>query len=66
MDGSGKRTSRTASGCRWPIHLTFDDHPPMTERVWVDAAEVTVELPLPARPTRIEFNHQHAVLAKVR
>jgi len=25
-----------------------------------------VELPLPARPTRIEFNHEYAVLAKVR
>ena len=49
-----------------PIQLTFDDRPPITTRVWVDAAEVMVELPLPARPTRVEFNHQHAVLAKVR
>ena len=49
-----------------PVRLTFDDHPPMTQRVWVDAAEVMVELPLPARPTRVDFNHQHAVLAKVR
>ena len=49
-----------------PIRLTFDDRPPMTYRVWVDAAEVMVELPLPARPTRVEFNYQHAVLAKVR
>ncbi len=49
-----------------PVRLTFDDRPPMTHRVWVDAAEVMVELPLPARPTRVEFNYQHAVLAKVR
>ena len=49
-----------------PIRLTFDDHPPMTHRVWVDADEVMVELALPARPTRIEFNYQHAVLAKIR
>jgi hypothetical protein len=49
-----------------PIRLTFDDHPPMTHRVWVDADEVMVEVPLPARPTDIEFNYQHAVLAKIR
>ena len=49
-----------------PIRLTFDDHPPMTHRIWVDAEEVVVELPLPARPTRIEFNYQYAVLARVR
>ena len=49
-----------------PVRLTFDDHPPMTHRIWVDSDEVMVELPLPARPTRVEFNHQHAVLAKIR
>ena len=49
-----------------PIRLTFDDHPPMTHRIWVDADEVLVELALPARPTRVEFNYQHAVLAKIR
>ncbi len=49
-----------------PIRLTFEDHPPMTQQIWVDAEEVTVELPLPARPERVEFNYQHAVLAKVR
>ena len=49
-----------------PIRLTFDDAPPMVHTVWVDAPEVAVELPLPARPARIEFNAQHAVLAKVR
>ena len=49
-----------------PVRLTFDDRPPMTHRIWVDAAEVSIELPLPARPTRIEFNAGHAVLAKVR
>ena len=49
-----------------PIRLTFDDHPPMTHRIWVDADEVLVELALPARPTRVEFNYEHAVLAKLR
>ena len=49
-----------------PVRLTFDDYPSMTHRVWIDAAEVMVELPLPARPTRVEFNYQHAVLANVR
>ena len=49
-----------------PVRLTFDDHPPMIHRIWVDADEVQVELPLPARPSRVEFNWQHAVLAKVR
>ena len=49
-----------------PIRLTFDDNPPMTRRVWVDADEVMVEVALPTRPTRVDFNHQHAVLAKIR
>ena len=49
-----------------PIRLTFDDHPSTTHRIWVDADEVMVELALPARPTRVEFNDQHAVLAKIR
>ncbi len=49
-----------------PVRLTFDDRPPMTHRVWVDRTEVRVELPLPARPTGVEFNYQHAVLAKIR
>ena len=49
-----------------PVRVTFDDFPPLTHRIWVDAEEVMVELPLPARPTRVEFNYQHAVLAKVR
>jgi len=49
-----------------PIRLTFDEHPPITRRIWVDAEEVPVSLPLPARPERVEFNHDHAVLAKIR
>ena len=49
-----------------PVRLTFDDHPPITHRIWVDADEVMVELALPAPPTRVEFNYQHAVLAKIR
>ena len=49
-----------------PIRITFDDHPPMITRVWVDAEEAQVEVPLPARPNRVEFNAEHGVLAKVR
>ena len=62
------RQEEVSDGFRMPvpIRLTFDDHPPMTHQIWVDADEVQVELPLPARPRRVEFNWQHAVLAKVR
>jgi aminopeptidase N len=49
-----------------PIRLTFDSLPPVVHRIWMDKSEVLVELPLPARPTKIEFNAQHAVLAKIR
>ena len=49
-----------------PIRLTFEDHPPMIRQIWVDRDEVRVDLPLPARPRRVEFNHHHAVLAKIR
>ena len=49
-----------------PIRLTFDDRPPIVRHVLVDAPEVSVELPLPARPADIEFNAGHAVLARVR
>ena len=49
-----------------PIRLTFDDRPPIVHHVLVDAPEVSVELPLPARPDDIEFNAGHAVLARVR
>ena len=49
-----------------PIRLTFDSLPPVVHRIWMDKNEVLVELPLPARPTNIEFNAQHAVLAKIR
>lgn len=49
-----------------PIRLTFEDRPPIVRRVLVDAPEVAVDLPLPARPADIEFNAGHAVLARVR
>ena len=49
-----------------PIRLTFDDRPPIVHHVLVDAAEVSVELPLPARPADVEFNAEHAVLARMR
>ena len=49
-----------------PVRLTFDDRPPLVRHILVDAPEVSVELPLPARPDRIDFNAGHAVLARVR
>ena len=49
-----------------PIRLTFDDRPPVVRHVLVTGPEVAVELPLPARPDRIEFNADNAVLARVR
>ena len=49
-----------------PVRLTFDDRPPIVRHVLVDAPEVAVELPIPARPDGIEFNAGHAVLARVR
>ena len=49
-----------------PIMVRFADHPPQIHRIWVDADSVDVEIPVPANPTDIEFNYQHAVLAHVR
>ena len=49
-----------------PIRVTFDDRPPMLRRIWIDQPEVTVEIPLPAEPDRVEFNWRHGVLAHVR
>ena len=49
-----------------PILMRFEAHPPIAHRVWVDTDSVEVEIPLPAEPTEIEFNYQHAVLAHVR
>ena len=61
------RQEEVSAGFRMPvpIRLTFDDRPPLVHRVWVDAQEVSVDLPLPARPRRVEFNDRHAVLAKI-
>jgi hypothetical protein len=49
-----------------PVALHFPDGPPLVHHVWVDAPTVAVEVPLPARPNRIEFNYLDAVLASVR
>ncbi len=49
-----------------PVRVTFDDRPPLTFQIWVDAEEVQVEIPLPERPDNVVFNHRHAVLGKVR
>ena len=62
------RQNEVPAGFRMPvpIRVTFDDRPPMLQRIWVDQPEVTVEIPLPAEPDRIEFNWHHGVLAHVR
>ena len=49
-----------------PILVRFADHPPLARRVWVDADTVNVDIPLPAKPTDVEFNYQLGVLARVR
>ena len=49
-----------------PIQLEFQDRDPMLIRIWVDQPEVSVEIPLPAVPTKVEFNYHHGVLAHVR
>jgi aminopeptidase N len=49
-----------------PILIRFDDRQPIAHRVWVDADTVEVEIPLPAEPSKIEFNYLHGVLATVR
>jgi aminopeptidase N len=62
------RQDEVASGFRMPVPivLQFDEHPPLARRIWIDADSVDVEIPLPAEPTALEFNYQHAVLAHVR
>lgn len=49
-----------------PIAFRFADRPPLVRRIWVDAKTVEVDLPLPARPTSVEFNHLNGVLATLR
>lgn len=49
-----------------PIRIHFDDRPPETHRVWVDAPSVDVAISLPAEPSDIEFNFHHGVLARVK
>ena len=49
-----------------PILLRFKDRPPVVHRIWVDAPSVDVAIPLPAEPLDVEFNYQHAVLARVK
>ena len=49
-----------------PIRLTFEDRPPTTHRILVDSDRVEVDVPLPARPSDIEFNYLNSVLARVR
>ena len=49
-----------------PIRIRFRDRSPVIHRVLVDAPTVQVAIPLPAEPAGIDFNHHHAVLARVR
>jgi aminopeptidase N len=49
-----------------PIALQFADRPTLVHRVWIDEPTVEVALPLPARPSAIEFNYLDAVIARVR
>ena len=49
-----------------PVVIKFEDRPPITHRLWVDADTVDIEIPLPARPSEILFNYQHGVLAHIR
>ena len=49
-----------------PIRLEFRGHEPLVRRILIDRPEVDVEIPIPAEPTRIEFNYLHGVLARVR
>ncbi len=49
-----------------PVAVHFADGPPLVHQVWVDAETVDVEVPLSARPSRVEFNYLDAVLARVR
>jgi hypothetical protein len=49
-----------------PIRVRFKDQPPKVYHVWVDAESVDVDLLLPAQPVGVDFNLQHAVLARVK
>lgn len=49
-----------------PVRLEFRNHAPIVRRIVVDRPAVDVEIPIPAEPTRIEFNYLHGVLARVR
>ena len=49
-----------------PIVIRFEDRPPITHRLWVDADTVDIEIPLPAQPSEILFNYHHGVLAHIR
>ena len=48
-----------------PVRVEFEHHEPLFQRIWIDQPEISVEIPLPAEPTKILFNYQHGVLASV-
>jgi len=49
-----------------PIAFRFGDRRPILHFIWVDKESVSVDIPLVARPTEVEFNYLNGVLAKVR
>jgi len=49
-----------------PIAFRFGDRRPLLHFVWVDKDSVSVDIPLAAKPTEVEFNYLNGVLAKVR
>ena len=49
-----------------PIAFRFGARRPLLHFVWVDKDSVSVDIPLAAKPTEVEFNYLNGVLAKVR
>ena len=48
-----------------PIAFRFGDRHPVLHFIWVDKESVSVDIPLAAKPTDVEFNYLNGVLAKV-
>ena len=42
-----------------PIRVEFEHHEPLLQRIWINQPEISVEIPLPAEPTKILFNFRH-------
>ena len=48
-----------------PIAFRFGDRRPVLHFICVDRESVSVDIPLAAKPTDVEFNYLNGVLAKV-